>query len=116
MISPEENDNSEAFPLPQNLKGVAVKERKAFLDKKATYFEAFWTIWCNLGQFETIWRNLKQFETIWGNANLSIRKLPLNIPILLQGELHILFVKVCFKAKFGTRKTRLVDLHPCHVK
>ena len=44
FISPEENNNSEAFPLPQNLKGVAVEERKAFLDKKATYFVAFWTI------------------------------------------------------------------------
>ena len=38
FISPEENDNSEAFPLPQNLKGVAVKEGKTFLDKKASYF------------------------------------------------------------------------------
>ena len=39
-ISPEENYNSEAFPLPQNLKGVAVKEGKTFLDEKAIYFVA----------------------------------------------------------------------------
>ena len=62
-MSPEENNNSEAFPLPQNLKGVALKEGKTFLDKIVTYFAAFWKIWANSGQFWAIWGNLWAMPT-----------------------------------------------------
>ena len=64
MILPEENNNSEALPLAQNLKGVAVKKGKTFLDKKA--YILFCLILANLGQFQTILINFGQCWPIWG--------------------------------------------------
>ena len=56
--------------------------------------KSFWKIRANFGKF----------LTILVNANLSVGKLPLNIPILFQCELHILFVKSLFQSCFRNKE------------